>query len=315
VQLLCPTQPQASFAGSAPPQARRPTRQLGVIFSSYKNPVTTELFLRSWRKYHNFDVLIMTNLPHSSRARDPTSLAMSQNLQAKAKEYGAKIMFFDEDMYKKTDFLPDYLPFMNKRVLILRDWLRSNGLNLKPDDRMFFADEDLFFTGNPFQVFDDYKNRSLFFFREAEDYTNNSGYNKDYIQLSTDVYEMKNFVEKKQVYCMGFVMGHVREIHNLLERMTTAFFIKGFPAENSKHLASDQGTLNLLIHTGLLDDLRIQLIGDDEPYVCHLTSQLRRRDLLKFALNHTVVHQYKWANAVKAWIEDTYGFDAKSRWG
>jgi len=85
-------------------------------------------------------------------------------------------------------------------------------------------------------------------------------------------------------------MGTVSAIRQFLERVVTAYVIRGFPTkklawqmtDNSQILINrfiDQGVTNILIHTGRLDDLGLQVIPYEQPWVAHLTSQNRRKNV------------------------------------
>jgi len=137
--------------------------------------------------------------------------------------------------------------------------------------------------------------------------------------MSTPSQLVRDHVHSKQVYCIGVTMGTVYAMHQFLERIVTAYLIRGFPTnelvasitDNEKILRNkyiDQGVSNIFIHTGLLDDLGLQLISNEQPWVAHLTSQLGRENLVEFALNRTLVHQYKFSPKVKNWIQKAYGF-------
>jgi len=262
------------------------------------------VMLRSYKKHgQGFELKVLTNL----RKEHPSAKA----LEAEVVQHGAELVYVDANVYKE-DFYPRFIPFMNKRILLQRDWLRRNPLGLKDDDRVFISDEDILFTNNPFGVFGQYPDRSLFIFSEAYNFTNDHGWNLKYIELTTKVQVLRDFIAPKQVYCMGFVMGKALQLQHLLERMVVAFLIEGFPSQFDR-LASDQGVLNVMVHTGLLDDLETELVGDDDPWVAHLTSQLQHVDLLKFALSHAVIHQYKYANVVVHHVESTYGINVKGK--
>jgi len=282
-----------------------PPRQIGLIFSSLQKETQTTLMLMSYARAelkNKFELFVMTTLLKGS--------PFAERLQELVLEHGAKIIYLDPMTYSTQKFVPSYIPFMNKRILYQRDWMRSNPLDLKPGDRVFISDEDIFFRSDVFEVFDEFSTRELFLFSEKTGFTNADGYNEKYMDLTTNVEAVKTHVKARQVYCMGFVAGTVDAVRQLMERLVVSFITQGFPKPVGELLASDQGAFNMLIHTGLLDDLQIQLVDDSLPYVAHLTAQLDRDDLVDFAIRHSVVHQYKWARAVKEWIQQEYGIDA-----
>jgi len=290
----CPRAPSGKFSWSRKP------REVGLIFSSYQKPKVTLVMLKSFQKHGGgFELRVMTDLTKGSTKAD--------ELEQVVNKHGAELVYIDPNAFREP-YYPREIPFMNKRILLQRDWLRENSLKLKHDDRVFISDEDIFFTNNPFGIFGQYPDRSLFIFSEAYNFTNNRGWNFKYIEVTTDVKALREYVMEKQVYCMGFVMGKALQMQHLMERMITAFIIQGFPPMRMRR-ASDQGVLNVLLHTGILDDLEMEAVGDKDPWVAHLTSQLQRNDLVEFALGHAVVHQYKYANKVVKHIKSTYGID------
>jgi len=294
----CPRPPTGkSFLSTKP-------REIGLIFSSYKKPKVTKVMLKSFQKHGGgFELKVMTNLQKEN--------PRAGELERVVNEHGAELVYMDPNSYTEPYYPPE-IPFMNKRILLQRDWLRRNSLNLKDDDRVFISDEDIFFTNSPFGIFGQYPHRSLFIFSEAYNFTNNKGWNFKYIEITTDVKALRDFVKEKQVFCMGFVMGKRLQLQHLMERMITAFMIQGFPPMRFRR-ASDQGVLNVLLHTGILDDLEMEAVGDKDPWVAHLTSQLQRKDLMEFALGHAVVHQYKYAIAIVEHIKTVYGIDVNQK--
>lgn len=294
----CPRSPTGKLPFSTKP------RDVGLIFSSFKKPKTTMVMLKSFQKYgEGFELKVMTDLRRE--------ISKAKELERLVIEHGAELVYIDSTKYTQP-YYPAEIPFMNKRILLQRDWLRENSLNLKDDDRVFISDEDIFFTNSPFGIFEQYPERSLFIFSEAYNFTNNKGWNFKYIEITTDVKALREFVKEKQVFCMGFVMGKALQLQHLMERMITAFIIQGFPPMRFRR-ASDQGVLNVLLHTGILDDLEMEAVGDKDPWVAHLTSQLQRKDLVEFALGHAVVHQYKYALDIVEHIKSIYGIDVNMK--
>jgi len=285
-----------------------------IVFSSFKNIEVLKLMLDSYQKYSNgaWELYIFT---------DKKEKDAKEALRKRALPFEKNVVAVDKNMYEHQKFWernPKLAGIQNIRMMMWRDWFRENKNGLEPHDRVIVTDEDIFFNGNPFGIFEAYPGKSLFFFGETSEFTNKDGWNKEYVEMSTPSKLVREHVFSGQVYCIGVTIGTVYAVHHFLERVVTAYLIRGFPTnelvssitDNPKMLANkfiDQGVSNIFIHTGLLDDLGLKLISNEQPWVAHLTSQLGRENLVEFALNRTLVHQYKFAPKMKKWIRDTYG--------
>jgi len=289
-------------------------RNIIIVFTSFKRLKVVELMLTTYKKYknENWELYVFTDLRKK---------AADERFNDSVAPAGANLVVVDRNIYKHQKFWehePRAAGVQNIRMIIWRDWLRENNEEFRPSDRIILTDEDIFFNGNPFGLFDAYPKQSLFFFSEITGFLNKDGWNEYYIKMSTPSLIAQSHVFKQQVYCIGVAMGTVSAIRQFLERVVTAYVIRGFPTkksvwemtDNSQILSNrfiDQGVTNILIHTGRLNDLGLELIPNEQPWVAHLTSQTNRENVLEFALNRTIIHQYKYVPKVKEWILNKYG--------
>jgi len=285
-------------------------RNIIIVFSSFKNKNALKLTLTTWKKYksENWDLYIFTDVKSVK--------AEYKNI---AKPFGANLVVINLNVYQNQRWWrvdPRTAGIQNTRMIIYRDWLRKNAEGLRPYDRVILTDEDVFFNGNPFGIFDAYPEQSLFLFAEKSGFLNKDGYNKYYIGMSTASVATANHVLEQQLYCAGVAIGTVSAIRQFLEKVVAAYVIKSFPTDRLAQSITrnhrlnkfiDQGVTNILIHTGRLDDYGLELISNEKPWVAHLASQKTRENILEFALNRTIIHQYKSVPVVKEWIIEKYG--------
>jgi hypothetical protein len=183
----------------------------------------------------------------------------------------------------------------------------------------------------PRQCHQAYPGSSLFVFAENTGLTGANGLNAAYTNLTVGGTAMSDNLRahtlKQQVFCFGFVMGQVEAMAQLVERLAIAMLLRGFPdkANDSKHAecaqklsstirpcpAIDQGAYNVLIHSGALDDLGLQRVPNEEPWVAHLTSQLTPKEAkiphAELMATRAVVHQYKYCWNAKKYIWNRFG--------
>eukprot|EP00035_Acanthoeca_spectabilis_P025737 m.459657 g.459657 ORF g.459657 m.459657 type:complete len:394 (-) comp21805_c0_seq1:119-1300(-) len=201
--------------------------------------------------------------------------------------------------------------FLNMRPLYMLRWLQENPLNLCPDDGVGVADEDLVYQGDPFDIFDAVPNHALYVFGERTNFTNGMELGKVYIDMATGSNKTREHVKAGQTYCFGFALGEAWAVRELHARVAVGIFVRGFEATDVERHAMDQGMLNVLIHTGGLDDLGLRKVLNEEPWVTHLTSQLSGKKTIPFSElldTRRIVHQYKWANSVKEHYLNQYGY-------
>jgi len=198
--------------------------------------------------------------------------------------------------------------FLNLRPLYFLRWLRHNSLRLCPDDGVAASDEDLVIQGDPFDITTAMPGHALYAFGEKTNFSNADGLNKLYVEMATASENTRAHVLPKQVFCFGFALGEAWAMRELHERLAVAIYTRGYEVSDKQRHALDQGMLNVLIHTNSLDDLKLHRVYNEDPWVAHLTSQLR--DLSTFPWGtRRIVHQYKWAKSVRATLKDQYGFD------
>eukprot|EP00037_Helgoeca_nana_P003615 m.40864 g.40864 ORF g.40864 m.40864 type:complete len:402 (-) comp14033_c0_seq1:97-1302(-) len=305
---------------------RRQRRNVIVTFSSYKRSTAnvTMLMFASFLKAStgrgiggavskgqsphdpSFELVVLSN-----RAPDDERYVA---LQEAAKQFPAvtvsSIVDLQAEVKKDTPWAQSR-HFLNMRPLYFLRWMRTNPLKLCPDDGVAVADEDLVYQGDPFDILEAIPGFSLYAFAEKTNYTGRDGLNKLYVEMATGSNATRDYVGPRQVFCFGFALGDAWAIRALHDRIAVAIYVRGFEATDVESAAMDQGMLNVLIHTGSVDDLGLRKVYNEEPWVTHLTSQLGSTKTISFDKlldTRRVVHQYKWANEVRARLTAEYGY-------
>eukprot|EP00038_Savillea_parva_P014107 m.10056 g.10056 ORF g.10056 m.10056 type:complete len:406 (-) comp2707_c0_seq1:253-1470(-) len=198
--------------------------------------------------------------------------------------------------------------FLNMRPLYMLRWMKQNPLKLCPNDRIAVSDEDLVYQGDPFDIFEAIPGYSLYLFGEKTNFTNADALNKLYVEIATGSESTRKHVHAGQVFCFGFAVAEAWAMRELHDRLAVLIYTRGYAASDETKAALDQGGLNVLVHTGALDDLGLRKVYNEEPWVTHLTSQIPNPPIPFETLLKTrrVVHQYKWVNYAKKRFQEEY---------
>jgi len=283
-------------------------RRVGVTFSDYLHPNATKLMLVTAKKAMagelgfpatTWEIHILTTSPKTS--------SQGKQLQTLANEFEATVWYVDalKNDIETKPYLK-HMDFINLRPLIFQAWLRKNPAKLHHGrDQMYFADEDIAFNGSPFDVYTKYPTKSLFSFAERTNFTHKGGLNANYVSFSTHNKALIQHMEQIQVACSGVIVGDAWAMVSLFERMAATTIVHGFP-RRANNAFTDQGTFNLLIAIGALDDLGHHQVVEEEDFVIHMTSHAGEGDMVQRMQRSRVVHQYKWIHSINAHFYKMY---------
>jgi hypothetical protein len=66
-----------------------------------------------------------------------------------------------EHVHNSTPWIPKGAHFLNLRPLYFLEWMHRNPMRLCADDRLIWADEDLVYYGDPFDIYKETPDKSL----------------------------------------------------------------------------------------------------------------------------------------------------------